>query len=80
MARVTGTGCLSGAVIAAFLAVEDDRHIAAAAAMLALGVAAENAAGHASGPGSFEPALLDALAALDGRDIIERARVTHEQG
>src|SRR5690606_15384093 len=56
MARVTGTGCLGGAVIAAFLAVDDDSHTAAAAAMLTLGVAAQNAALRASGPGSFEPA------------------------
>lgn len=80
MAKVTGTGCLSGAVIAAFLAVDADRHMATAAAMLTLGVAAEKAALHARGPGSFEPALLDALAALDGSDLIQRAKVTHEQG
>lgn len=77
MARVTGTGCLAGAVIAAFLAVNEDHHAAAAAAMLVLGVAAEIAAQCASGPGSFEPALLDALAALDGTHLIERAKVTH---
>jgi hydroxyethylthiazole kinase len=76
MARVTGTGCLSGAVIAAFLSIDGDRPAATAAAMLTLGVAAERAALRASGPGSFEPALLDALAALDGADILERARVT----
>jgi hydroxyethylthiazole kinase len=76
MARVTGTGCMGGAVIAALLAVDDDSHAAAAAAMLALGVAAQNAARRAGGPGSFEPALLDALAALDGNAIIEQARVT----
>ena len=80
MAKVTGTGCLSGAVIAAFVAVGEDRLGASAAAMLAMGVAAEIAAGAARGPGSFEPALLDALAALSTNDIIERARVTDEQG
>jgi hydroxyethylthiazole kinase len=76
MARVTGTGCLGGAVIAAFLAVDDDSQAAAAAAMLAFGVAAQDATRHARGPGSFEPALLDALAALDGKAIVEQARVT----
>lgn len=79
-ALVTGTGCLSGAVIAAFLAVEDDAFIAGAAAMLVMGVAAEMAGKIARGPGSFEPALLDALAALQGRDILERAKVRDEQG
>ncbi|MDN5928318.1 MAG: hydroxyethylthiazole kinase [Hyphomicrobiales bacterium] len=76
MARVTGTGCLCGAVIAAFLAVDDEPHAATAAAMVVLGVAAEKATLRAGGPGSFEPALLDALAALDGEDILERAKVT----
>lgn len=80
MAKVTGTGCLSGAMIAAFTAVGRDRFIAAASAMLAMGVAAEMAARHARGPGSFEPALLDALAALSGDDIIQHARIRDEQG
>ncbi len=80
MAKVTGTGCLSGAVAASFLAVESDRLAACAAAMLAMGVAAEIAAGLARGPGSFQPALLDALYNLDGNDIVQRGKVTHEQG
>lgn len=79
MAAVTGTGCLSGALIAAFLAVEVAPR-AVAAAVLALGVAAEKAALHARGPGSFEPALLDALDALSPEDIETSARIGHEQG
>lgn len=80
MAKVTGTGCLSGAVITAFLALNDHPHAATTAAMLVIGISAEIAARHASGPGSFEPAFLDALAALDGEDILQRAKVTHEKG
>lgn len=79
-AKVTGTGCLSGALIAAFLAVADDRMLAAASAILVLGIAAEQAGERARGPGSFEPALLDALAALGGDDIITHARIHREQG
>jgi hydroxyethylthiazole kinase len=80
MAKVTGTGCLSGAVIAAFLAVEDEPFAAAASAMLTIGVAAELAAPHARGPGTFEPALLDALAALSPQDILDHGRIGDEQG
>lgn len=80
MARVTGTGCLSGAVIAAFLAVETDPFIASAAATLVMGVAAEIAAERAAGPGSFEPAFLDALHGLQADDIVQRARVRHDKG
>jgi hydroxyethylthiazole kinase len=78
-ALVTGTGCLSGAVIAAFLAIESDPYLAACAAMLAFGVAAEMAGKAAAGPGSFEPALLDALANLEGAHILSFAKADHEQ-
>lgn len=79
-ALVTGTGCLSGAVIAAFLAMEADPYLAACAAMLTFGVAAEMAGRVATGPGSFEPALLDALANLDGAHILAFAKADHEEG
>ena len=79
-ALVTGTGCLSGAVIAAFLAIQADPYVAASAAMLTFGVAAEMAGKAAVGPGSFEPALLDALANLKGAHILHFAKADHEQG
>jgi hydroxyethylthiazole kinase len=75
MAKVTGTGCLSGAVIAAFTAVGDDPFIAAASAMLAMGIAAEIAARDAPGPASFGIALLDVLSGLTEADIIQNARL-----
>lgn len=78
-AKVTGTGCLSGAIIAAFLAVERDALQAAAAAMLVVGVAAEIAGETAHGPGSFEPAFLDALDRIGPAEITRRARVAHAQ-
>ncbi|WP_332304171.1 hydroxyethylthiazole kinase [Rhizobium sp. GR12] len=80
MAKVTGTGCLSGGVIAAFMAVEKDALTAAASALAITGVAAELAAMHAKGPGTFEPAFLDALSEISGEDIINHARIEHEQG
>ena len=79
-AKVTGTGCLSGAIIAAFLAVEQDAFQAAAAAMLVVGVAAEIAGETAHGPGSFEPAFLDALDRIGPAEITTRARVAHDKG
>lgn len=78
MAVVTGTGCLSGGVIAAFLAVEKDALKAATAALCTTGVSAELAAVHTRGPGSFEPAFLDALAALGPDDLNSHARIHHE--
>jgi hydroxyethylthiazole kinase len=79
MAKVTGTGCLSGGVIAAFMAVEPDPMLAAAAALTVTGVSAELAAKHARGPGTFEAALLDALDSINGQDILSLARVEHDE-
>lgn len=62
LARVTGTGCAVGAVIAAFAAVEPDPVKAACAALTLFGRAAERAAARSAGPGGFAVHLIDALA------------------
>jgi hydroxyethylthiazole kinase len=80
MPMVTGTGCLSGAIVAAFLAVEADPLLASAAAMLAFDIAGEMAASHARGPGSFEPALLDALSLVTETDLLTRVRLQNDEG
>lgn len=80
MAQVTGTGCLTGALIAAFMAVEPDRLNAATGALLTSGIAGEIAALKSSGPGTFEAAFRDALAALRPEDIVANARISHAQG
>jgi hydroxyethylthiazole kinase len=57
---------MSSAITGCFLAVNRDRPLdAAAEALVAFGVAGEDAAVGAKGPGSFHVALYDALAALD---------------
>ncbi|WP_210260143.1 hydroxyethylthiazole kinase [Hongsoonwoonella zoysiae] len=67
MARVTAMGCAASAVVAAFLAVEDDPLKAASAALTIVGIAGERAGSRSQGPGSFVPAYLDALYGL-GRE------------
>ena len=79
MAKVTGTGCLSGGVIAAFMAVEGNAMLAAAAALVVTGVSAELAALHARGPGTFEAAFLDALNAVTEQDILSHARIGRDE-
>jgi hydroxyethylthiazole kinase len=76
MADVTGTGCLAGALIAAFLAVADTPAAGAAGALAVYGVAAELAAVQAKGPGSFAVALLDALAAITPADVLAHGRIS----
>jgi hydroxyethylthiazole kinase len=76
LATVTGTGCISSALTGCFVAVNPERPLdAAAAALVALGVAGEDAAREARGPGSFHVGLYDALAALDPDTLDGRARV-----
>ena len=61
MASITGTGCVAGALCAAFLAVSDEPFEAAVAALHLMSGAADHAAQSAKGPGSFKVALLDAF-------------------
>jgi hydroxyethylthiazole kinase len=76
MSRVTAMGCAGSALIAACLAVEDDPWVAAAAGLIALGVAGEIAARQAVGPGSFAAAVLDVVYRLDAETLVAQARVT----
>ena len=77
LASVTGTGCMSSALTGCFLAVKREAPVEAAAEALgAFGVAAEDAARAAKGPGSFHAGLYDALAALDPETLDERARIS----
>ena len=75
LAAVTGTGCMSTVLTGCFLAAKDDALEAAAEALVAFGVAGEDAAVDAKGPGSFHVALYDALAALDPATLSGRAKI-----
>ncbi|HEX6699633.1 MAG TPA: hydroxyethylthiazole kinase [Gaiellaceae bacterium] len=76
LAAVSGTGCMSSALTGCFLAAKPDAPVEAAAeALAAFGVAAEDAARDAKGPGSFHAGLYDALAGLDPETLDERARI-----
>lgn len=91
LTRITGGGCALGAVMAAFAALAPlyAPHAAAqtqtqppspllaltAAAVLVYTIAAEQAAAHAPGPGSFAVQLIDQLAWIDAASVRERARI-----
>jgi hydroxyethylthiazole kinase len=76
LATVSGTGCMSTAVTGAFLAVKPDAPLEAAAeALVAFGVAGEDAARDARGPGTFHAALYDALYSLDPATLDKRALI-----
>jgi hydroxyethylthiazole kinase len=76
LGMVSGTGCMSTAVTGAFLAAKPTEPAEAAAeALVAFGVAGEDAARGAGGPGTFHAALYDALYNLDPKTLDERARI-----
>jgi hydroxyethylthiazole kinase len=76
LATVTGTGCMSSALTGCFLAAKPDLPLEAAAeALAAFGVAAEDAAAGAQGPGTFHARLYDALYALDPAELNGRTRI-----
>jgi hydroxyethylthiazole kinase len=76
LASVTGTGCMSSALTGCFLAAKPDAPLEAAAeALAAFGVAAEDAALDSGGPGTFHARLYDALYDLDPETLDGRTRV-----
>ena len=76
LGAVSGTGCMSSAITGCFLAARPEEPLEAAAeALAAFGLAGEDAAVEARGPGSFHVGLYDALAALDPAALDDRARV-----
>ena len=76
LGTVTGTGCMATAITGCFLAVRPDDPLAAATeALVAFGVAGEEAARKAKGPGTFHVALYDALYDLDPRKLDSRAKL-----
>lgn len=77
LAAVTGTGCMSSAVTGCFLAAKAEAPLEAATeALAAFGVAGEEAARDAKGPGSFHVNLYDALAGLDPETLDAKVKIT----
>ena len=76
LTRITGGGCALGALMAAFAAVVPDSLVAAAAATATLTVAADSAAEHSRGPGTFAVALLDELALMEPAELADRVKVS----
>ena len=75
MAKVTGTGCTASALVGAFLAVDKNSAHAATTALSYLGLAGEKAAITATGPGSFQMAMLDALYTIEEKEMEKGAKI-----
>jgi hydroxyethylthiazole kinase len=75
MRNITGTGCTATALIGAFLAVDKDPVEATSTALAFFGLAGEQAASKTKTPGSFQIALLDALFAIDEKQLEDGANI-----
>ncbi|WP_018698715.1 hydroxyethylthiazole kinase [Amorphus coralli] len=76
LARMIATGCALSALIATCRAVEPDSLLAATAATVAWGVAAERAAEGEPGPGTFAVRLIDEIGAIDPETIERHASLS----
>jgi hydroxyethylthiazole kinase len=77
LGTVKGTGCMSSAPIGCFLAAKPDEPVEAAAeALAAFGVATEDAAVGAWGPGTFHASLYDALWRLEPHSLDKHTNIS----
>jgi hydroxyethylthiazole kinase len=75
MGYVTGTGCAATVIIGAFLAVDENPLTAASTALAYYGLAGEKAATKNQAPGSFQVGLLDAIYAIDEKELEAGAKI-----
>lgn len=75
MTRITALGCSLTAVLGACLAVESDAFLASVHALALVGVAGEQAAVAAAGPGSLRVGYLDRLYGLAPEALDQAARI-----
>ncbi len=78
MARVTGLGCILTGLIGAFAAVENDPLAATVGAIAFFGLAGEQAALQAKGPGTFKTTLLDILFTLTPEEMRRGIKLREE--
>jgi len=79
MSQVTGMGCRLTALIGAFAAVETDLIAATVGAIAFFGLAGEQAALRAEGPGTFKAAFLDAIYSLTPAEFQRGLKLTEQK-
>lgn len=75
LARVTGTGCMTTALIGTYSGVTPDAYLAAIAGILSMGIAGENAYADAQTPGSFRVRIFDEIATLTPTVFQQRGKI-----
>lgn len=77
LSNVTGTGCMTTALVGSFCGAGKDAFVAAVAGIAAMGIAGEIAYEKAGdrGTGSFHISIIDAISRLDEKILLERAKI-----
>lgn len=77
LSDVTGTGCMSTALVGSFCGAAKDYFAAAIGGIVSMGIAGETAYTKAGdkGTGSFHIAIIDAISQLNEKVILERAQI-----
>lgn len=78
LTRVTGTGCMTTALIGTYAGVTQDAYHAAMAGILTMGIAGEKAYTVAQTPGSFRIGIFDAIASLSTLDLLTRGKIDEQ--
>jgi hydroxyethylthiazole kinase len=73
--RITGAGCMTGAICAGAAGASDDLFLSTVSAILTMNVAGEDAAKKASLPGSFRVSFIDSIYALDEEKLVKEGNV-----
>ncbi|MDF2503934.1 hydroxyethylthiazole kinase [Clostridium sp.] len=76
LTKVTGAGCMLGALCGGTLGVEKDKFIATCAAVISMGIAGEKAYEDAKLPGSFRVKLMDSIYEVNEEEIRKLAKIT----
>lgn len=77
LSKVTGTGCMTSALIGAYLGAGTESFIAAIGGIISMGICGEvsfEKSGHI-GTGSFRVGIIDAASNLDSETIMERGKI-----
>lgn len=78
MSKVTGTGCMSTALVGAFAGACEDRFIAALSAVVSMGIAGERAyerLGENEGTGTLRLNIIDEIYNMSEETILERGKI-----
>lgn len=77
LSKVTGTGCMSSALVGSFCGVTKDYYTATVAGIATMGISGEIAFEKSGtmGTGSFRVSIIDALSNMDSTSFLERGKI-----